>query len=178
MRGWLYLRDGTPTPIPAVVMAHGFSGVKEQYLDDFAEVFAKAGLATLVFDNRNFGASEGEPRQEIDPIQQVRDYRHAITFARTLPEVDRDRIGVWGTSYSGGHVLMVGAIDQSGEVRGFPGPDDQRPNRKLAPGTTRSGAFGARRFRQRSGNAVPRRSTGDDPGRGRRPCGAMCVAGL
>ena len=112
LRGWLYLPDGTPTPVPTVVMAHGFSALKEQYLDDFAKVFEKAGLATLVFDNRNFGASEGEPRQEIDPIQQVRDYRHAITFARTLPEVDRDRIGIWGTSYSGGHVLMVGAIDR------------------------------------------------------------------
>lgn len=112
LRGWLYLPEGPQTPVPTVVMAHGFSGVKEQYLDDFAEVFAKSGLATLVFDNRNFGASEGEPRQEIDPIQQVRDYRHAITFARTLPEVDRERIGVWGTSFSGGHALMVGGIDR------------------------------------------------------------------
>jgi pimeloyl-ACP methyl ester carboxylesterase len=62
--------------------------------------------------NRNFGASDGEPRQEIDPIQQIRDYRHAITFARTLSEADRERIGVWGTSYSGGHALVVGAIDR------------------------------------------------------------------
>jgi len=48
-------------------MAHGFSAVKEMYLDAFAEVFAAAGLNALVFDNRNFGASDGEPRQEIDP---------------------------------------------------------------------------------------------------------------
>ena len=62
-------------------MAHGFSAVKEMYLDRFAEVFAAAGLTALVFDNRNFGASDGEPRQEIDPWAQVRDYRHAITYA-------------------------------------------------------------------------------------------------
>src|SRR5438034_6265933 len=93
-------------------MAHGFSAVKEMYLDSFAEVFANAGLSALVFDNRNFGASDGEPRQEIDPWAQVRDYRHAITYARTRPEVDRERIGIWGSSYSGGHVLVVGAIDR------------------------------------------------------------------
>jgi len=69
-------------------------------------------LGALVFDNRNFGASDGEPRQEIDPWAQVRDYRHAITYARTRPEVDRERIGIWGSSYSGGHVLVVGAIDR------------------------------------------------------------------
>ena len=93
-------------------MAHGFSAVKEMYLDKYAEAFAAAGLNALVFDNRNFGASDGEPRQEIDPWAQVRDYRHAITYAGTLAEVDDDRIGVWGSSYSGGHVLVVGAIDR------------------------------------------------------------------
>jgi fermentation-respiration switch protein FrsA (DUF1100 family) len=111
LRGWLYVPDGASAPVPAIVMAHGFSAVKEMYLDRFAEVFAEAGLAALVFDNRNFGASDGEPRQEIDPWAQVGDYRHAITYARTRPEVDRDRIGIWGSSYSGGHVLVVGATD-------------------------------------------------------------------
>jgi fermentation-respiration switch protein FrsA (DUF1100 family) len=111
LRGWLYVPDGASGPVPAIVMAHGFSAVKEMYLDRFAEVFAEAGLAALVFDNRNFGASDGEPRQEIDPWAQVGDYRHAITYARTRPEVDRDRIGIWGSSYSGGHVLVVGATD-------------------------------------------------------------------
>lgn len=112
LRGWFYLPDKAEGPVPTIVMAHGFSAVKEQNLDDFAEAFASSGLAVLVFDNRNFGASDGEPRQEIDPVQQIRDYRHAITFACTLPEVDRDRIGIWGTSFSGGHVVVVGAIDR------------------------------------------------------------------
>jgi uncharacterized protein len=112
LRGWFYRADGVSGPAPTVVLAHGFSAVKEMYLDSFAEVFATAGLNALVFDNRNFGASDGEPRQEIDPWQQVRDYRHAITYAGTLDEVDAERIGVWGSSYSGGHALVLGAIDR------------------------------------------------------------------
>jgi uncharacterized protein len=112
LRGWHYLPDSRQGKVPTIVMAHGFSAVKEMYLDRFAEAFAAAGLAAVVFDNRNFGASDGEPRQEIDPWQQVRDYRDAITYAQSLPETDVDRIGVWGSSYSGGHVLVLGAIDR------------------------------------------------------------------
>ena len=111
LRGWHYLPDNRGGKLPTIVMAHGFSAVKEMYLDRFAEAFVHAGLASLVFDNRNFGASDGEPRQEIDPWQQVRDYRDAITYAETLAETDPERIGIWGSSYSGGHVLVVGAID-------------------------------------------------------------------
>ncbi|TCK21905.1 alpha/beta hydrolase [Pseudonocardia endophytica] len=112
LRGWFYPAQGAGATAPVIVMAHGFSAVKEMYLDKYGEAFSAAGLNVLVFDNRNFGASDGEPRQEIDPIQQVRDYRHAITYAQSLPEVDRTKVGVWGSSYSGGHVLVVGAIDK------------------------------------------------------------------
>ncbi len=112
LRGWFYYPDEASGPVPTVVMAHGFSAVKEMYLDSYAEVFSRAGLGVLVFDNRNFGASDGQPRQEIDPWAQVRDYRHAITYVRTLPEVDKERIGIWGSSYSGGHVLVVAAVDR------------------------------------------------------------------
>jgi fermentation-respiration switch protein FrsA (DUF1100 family) len=112
LRGWLYRPDGAGGPVPAVVMAHGYSALKENYLDRYAEVFAAAGLAALVFDNRNFGASDGEPRQEIDPWQQVRDYRDAITHCAGLDGIDAARIGVWGSSYSGAHVLVLGAIDR------------------------------------------------------------------
>lgn len=112
LRGWMYTPDDGPGPFPAVVMAHGFSAVKEMYLDRFAEAFAAAGLAAVVFDHRNFGASDGEPRQEIDPWAQVRDYRHTITWACEQPEVDAERIGIWGSSYSGGQVIVVAAIDR------------------------------------------------------------------
>jgi fermentation-respiration switch protein FrsA (DUF1100 family) len=119
LRGWFYSAEGTSGRAPTVVMAHGFSAVKEMYLDSFAEVFAAAGLNALVFDNRNFGASDGEPRQEIDPWAQVRDYRHAITYAGTRPDVDPSRIGVWGSSYSGGHVLVFDA-DRAARYAGDP----------------------------------------------------------
>lgn len=112
LRGWFYPAEGVSGAAPVIVMAHGFAALKEMYLGKYAEAFAAAGLNALVFDNRNFGDSDGEPRQEIDPIQQVRDYRHAITYASGLPEVNRARIGVWGSSYSGGHVLTVAAIDR------------------------------------------------------------------
>ena len=72
LRGWFYPAAGGSAPAPVVVMAHGFSAVKEMYLDSFAEVFAAAGLSVVVFDNRCFGDSDGEPRQEIDPWAQVR----------------------------------------------------------------------------------------------------------
>src|SRR5512147_1184299 len=112
LRGWHHVPDGRRGKVPTIVMAHGFSAVKEMYLDDFAEAFAAAGLASVVFDNRNFGASDGAPRHEIDPWQQVRDYRDAITYAETLEETDPERIGTWGPSYSGGHVLVVSALDR------------------------------------------------------------------
>ena len=111
LRGWHYVPDGEGKH-PTIVMAHGFSAVKEMYLDKYAEGFARAGLASIVYDNRNFGASDGEPRQEIDPWLQIRDYSDAITFAASLDETDAARIGVWGSSYSGAHVLVVAAVDR------------------------------------------------------------------
>lgn len=112
LRGWLYVPDRGDRPFPVVVMAHGFSALKEMGLDDYAEVFCAAGLAVLVYDHRNLGASDGSPRDEIDPIAQLRDYGHAVTFASLQREVDAQRIGLWGTSYSGGLVLIASAIDR------------------------------------------------------------------
>ena len=97
---------------PAIVMAHGFSLVKEAYLDKFAEKFAEAGFAVLVFDYRYLGASEGEPRGQLFYYEQHQDYRNAITWVSLQEEVDPKRIGIWGTSYSGGHVLHLGAFDK------------------------------------------------------------------
>jgi uncharacterized protein len=112
LRGWLYRPDGGTGPFPVIVMAHGFSATKEMHLEEFAEVFSEAGFAVLVYDNRNLGASGGEPRGEIDPWQQVRDYRTAITWVSDRSDVDASRVGVWGSSYSGGHVLVVAAQDR------------------------------------------------------------------
>jgi uncharacterized protein len=112
LRGWFYTPSVGRAPYPTVVMAHGFSALKDMGLDDYAEVFTATGLACLIYDQRNFGDSEGEPRHEIDPIAQMRDYRHALTYAESRSEVAADRLGIWGTSYSGGLVLMAAAVDR------------------------------------------------------------------
>ncbi len=112
LKGWFYKPDKGKGPFPTIVMAHGFSGVKEMSLDNFAAAFAKVGLASLVYDNRNLGESGGRPRGEIDPSAQRRDYRTAITYAQTLRDVDKNRIGIWGTSYTGGTVCQVAALDR------------------------------------------------------------------
>jgi cephalosporin-C deacetylase-like acetyl esterase len=110
-RGWLITPEGGAPPYPAVVMAGGWCYVKEIVMPHYAEYILNAGLAVLFFDYRNFGASEGEPRQHLDPWAQIEDYKNAISFLETQSEIDPNRIGVWGISYSGGHVLIVGATD-------------------------------------------------------------------
>jgi len=114
LAGWLYVPNGVKAgeKRPTIVMAHGWSAVKEMYLDDFAAKFANGGFVVVVFDYRNFGGSEGEPRGHIDPHMQHEDYKNAITWASLQPMVDAERIGIWGSSYSGGHVLHLAAFDR------------------------------------------------------------------
>jgi pimeloyl-ACP methyl ester carboxylesterase len=97
---------------PCVVMAHGIGGTKDSGLLPFAEAFAEAGLDVLLFDYRCFGESSGEPRQLASPARHRDDYRAAVDFARRLEGVDPDRIVLWGTSWSGGHVVYVAAEDR------------------------------------------------------------------
>jgi fermentation-respiration switch protein FrsA (DUF1100 family) len=111
LRGWLFLPDG-PGPHPAITMAHGYAGVKEHGLEPFAQAFAENGFVVLVHDHRGFGASDGQPRQDVDPWRQIADWRRAISFLESLPEVDPERIGLWGTSYAGGHAIVLGATDR------------------------------------------------------------------
>jgi cephalosporin-C deacetylase-like acetyl esterase len=111
VRGWLYTPDEGEGPYPVIVMAGGWCYVKELVQPHYAEMYAEAGFAALLFDYRNFGSSDGDRRQHIDPNMQIADYRNAISYAETLDEVDSDRIGVWGLSYSGGHALILGATD-------------------------------------------------------------------
>ncbi|BBY06545.1 alpha/beta hydrolase [Mycobacterium noviomagense] len=105
---WLY-RPETTGDAPLLVMAHGLGGVRAMRLDAYAERFCAAGFACLVFDYRNFGDSEGEPRQLLDIGMQLQDWAAAVAYARTLPGVDDQRIGLWGTSFSGGHVIATAA---------------------------------------------------------------------
>ena len=112
--GWLYVPDGLREgeERPAIVMAHGFSALKEMYLDNFASKFEEAGFVVLAFDYRFFGDSEGEPRGHLIPAEQHKDYKNAISWISGRPEVDAGRIGVWGSSYSGGHVLYLSSFDK------------------------------------------------------------------
>lgn len=96
---------------PCVVMAHGVGGTRDSGLLPFAKAFADAGLDVVLFDYRCFGASSGEPRQFGTPARHRDDYRAAVEFARGLERVDPDRIVLWGTSWSGGHVVHVAADD-------------------------------------------------------------------
>jgi fermentation-respiration switch protein FrsA (DUF1100 family) len=107
---WLYLPEGEG-PHPCVVMGHGFSAVREHRLDAYAEGFAAAGLAALVFDYRHFGASGGQPRQLLSIKRQLDDWRAAVAHARGLAQIDPNRVAVWGSSFSGGHVVAIAAED-------------------------------------------------------------------
>jgi hypothetical protein len=111
LAGWLYRPTGQDGDAPCVVLAHGFGALKEGRLDAYAERFAAAGLAALVFDYRHLGESTGEPRNLIDIGRQHADWRAAVAHARALDGVDADRIVLWGTSYSGGHVIALAAGD-------------------------------------------------------------------
>jgi uncharacterized protein len=110
VRGDLLLPEGDG-PFPVVVMAGGWCYVKELRQPQYASEFVRRGFAALIFDYRRMGASDGQPRQHIEPWDQIEDYKNAITYVSTLPEIDATRIGIWGISYSGGHVLIVGATD-------------------------------------------------------------------
>ncbi len=111
---WLYLpmQASVQNPVSAVAMAPGIGSLKEMGLMPFAEKFAEAGIATLLFDYRHWGESGGEPREQAIPQKQIDDYRHALTYLAMRSEVDDKRLGIWGSSFSGGHVLQVAALDE------------------------------------------------------------------
>lgn len=113
-RGWLYLPDriSDSDKVPTIIMAHGFSGVKEQALPEVAERFAQAGFGVLLFDYRYFGSSDGEPRCQLFPLEMVEDYRNALTYASLDPNVNNARLAVWGTSFSGGLATYTGLVDR------------------------------------------------------------------
>lgn len=111
LRGFLYRAERGDPPYPMVIMAHGTSATISMVADRYAEVFSAAGISALLYDHRNFGSSGGEPRQEINPWVQCRGYRDAITYAETLDDHDRNRIALWGDSYSAGGVYLVAAAD-------------------------------------------------------------------
>ncbi|GAB3682207.1 alpha/beta hydrolase [Salinisphaera aquimarina] len=115
-RAWFYPARGdafrSPAGVPCVVMAHGLGGTRDAGLEPYAERFAAAGLAVFLFDYRHFGASDGEPRQLLSVRRQLRDWKAAINVARRQLDVDPERIALWGSSFSGGHVIAAAAADK------------------------------------------------------------------
>ncbi len=111
-RAWLYEPEGAvPRPAPCIVMAHGLGGTRRDSLAPYAERFCKAGFYVLVFDYRHQGDSDGQPRQLISISRQLQDWDAAVAFARNHDGIDPKRIALWGTSFSGGHVVVVAAKD-------------------------------------------------------------------
>src|ERR1700733_3882669 len=109
LSAWLYLPDDAGKSRPAISMAHGFAATRWHGLGRFAELFAAAGFVVLLHDHRTFGLSTGEPRQDINPWSQIEGWRRAISHLEALPEVDPGRIGIWGSRFAGGHVMVLGA---------------------------------------------------------------------
>ena len=109
--GTLFRPDCATGPLPTVVAGGGWCYVKEIVLPNVARIANEQQVQFLGFDYRGFGESSGERRQHIDPGQQTSDYKNALTYAENRPDVDAERLGVFGISYSGGHVLVLAAND-------------------------------------------------------------------
>jgi pimeloyl-ACP methyl ester carboxylesterase len=109
--GWWYEPEPSSAPGPVVIMAHGLGAVKEMRLDAYAERFVAEGYRVLAFDYRHFGGSGGEPRELLDIQRQLDDWAAAMHHVRSLPQVDRRRIVLWGTSFGGGHVIEAASRD-------------------------------------------------------------------
>lgn len=127
LHGWVHRPAGDPgRPRPAVSMAPGFGGVVWRGLEAYCHRLAEAGFVVQAHDNRGFGRSTGTPRGDIDPFVQIADRRRALSHLESLPGVDPDRIGVWGSSYAGGHAIVLGATERRVKVVGAQIPGHHR----------------------------------------------------
>ena len=108
--GDLFLPENADRP-PVVIMAHGLGAQKDFKLADFAKRFVANDMAVFLFDYRTFGESDGAPRHRVDPFLHVEDWHAAIAHVRSLEAVDASRIALWGSSFSGGHVIFCAAND-------------------------------------------------------------------
>jgi pimeloyl-ACP methyl ester carboxylesterase len=154
---WLYYPTDSDCDVACVVMAHGFSLTRHDGLVPYAESLARGGVAVLVYDHRFIGDSEGEPRQRIQPSEQLEDRRSAVAFARTLDRIDPNRIIVWGYSMSAGTALIAAATDPriAGAILLCPLLDGQwRSNRGLWTQPRNAAWITAHAIKDILGNAV------------------------
>lgn len=142
---WFYRPDG-PGPFPVVVLCHGLGATREMGMDPYARAFAEAGVAVLAFTYRNFGDSEGEPRQVLDIGRQREDIAAAIEYVKERDDVDPARVALFGSSFGGGHVIAVAAdrSDIAAVVAQCPFTDGQASGFTLGPvSTLKVGAYAA-----------------------------------
>jgi fermentation-respiration switch protein FrsA (DUF1100 family) len=111
--GDLYLPAGfSPSrSYPGLVIGHGTAQTKKSLVSQ-GEFFSRAGYMVLAIDYRSFGESEGEPRGQLFPLAQVEDFRNGVSFLQHTSGADRERVGIWGTSNSGGTVIYTAAVDR------------------------------------------------------------------
>src|SRR5262249_961132 len=112
LAAWLFVPDHHAAPHPAITMAYGYVGTRYHGIEPMAEAFAEAGFVVLLHDHRGFGPTDGELSQDVNPWQQITDWRRAISYLQQRPEVDENRVGLSGTSYAGGHAIVLGATDR------------------------------------------------------------------
>ncbi|HSB10849.1 MAG TPA: alpha/beta fold hydrolase [Blastocatellia bacterium] len=140
--------------LPTIIMSHGWGGTAA-LLRTVALDFAHAGYFVIAFDYRGWGASDSrvvltgpapakkdgnkftaevlEIREVVDPLEQTQDIFNVIHWAMGEPQVDKNRIGLWGSSYSGGHVVYVAAHDPRVKcIVSQVGAMDSRPKAQLA----------------------------------------------
>ncbi len=130
LRGRLYLPEHRSSKSPVIVMAHGFTTtISGMTADKYAEGFLDAGFAVLLYEHRNFGISEGEPRQQINFWVQARGYIDAIDFVELQPEIDSTKIAVWGASLSAKEAFLVASVDDrvKAAVNQIPAYGDEFP---------------------------------------------------
>ena len=118
LQGDVYVPDGLTAgeTRSAILLCHGYTGVKDLYLPDNARVLNEAGYVVMTFDYKGWGESEGVAPNRLVPYSRVADVQAAMTFLGLQPEVDEDRIGIYGTSYGGATVSWVGAVDKRAKV--------------------------------------------------------------
>lgn len=147
----LWIKRQGDGPRPAIILAHGFGGVIHEPLLRYAEHFARAGLVAICFDYRTFGRSGGQHRQWMDIPRQQEDWRAVIDWARAQPGIDPDRVAIWGTSFSGGHVMdlardapVAAAIAQAPFADGRANTGDPKTTFRLFLATLRDRRRGKR----------------------------------
>src|SRR4051794_34761807 len=154
-RAWLFGPDAERPPL--VILGHGLGATREYGLEPFAQRFADAGIAALVFTYRHFGNSGGQPRQLLDIERQLGDWAAALAYARRLDGIDHERIALWGTSFGGGHVIEAAARDGAvaAVVSQCPSTDGLAATRAASPGSRARALEPARRDELAGGRRRP-----------------------